>query len=197
MFLQDHHNFSNFFSSQLFLILSLIVFCQPKWNAEIVKTIPQDISPRYIPGRISGVELLQWDIWNSTATPNHSIAPTQSISRVWHPPQFVRLNRILFHPGDSELLLMLIISRSLTIYTSSPHWQQYIRTMNAEISETTEVQMAFTQRPSPVNKTPEIQTLLFVFFVHMGQFLQGGKKGRLMSFFFFKSRASVWPNLMR
>ena len=31
---------------------------------------------------------------------------------------------------------------------------------------------------------------------HMGQFLQGGKNGRLMSFF-FKSRASVWPNLMR
>ena len=102
---------------------------------------------------------------------------------MWHPPQFVRLNRILFHPGDSQLLLMLIISRSVTIYTSSTHWQQYIRSMNAEISETTEVQMAFTQRPSPVNKTPEIQTLLFVFFVHMGQFLQGGKKGRLMSFF--------------
>ena len=32
--------------------------------------------------------------------------------------------------------------------------------------------------------------------VYMGQFLQGGKNGRLMSFF-FKSRASVWPNLMR
>ena len=64
MFLQDHHNFSNFFSSQLFLILSLIVFfCLSKWNAEIVKTIPQDISPRYIPVRISGVELLQWDLW--------------------------------------------------------------------------------------------------------------------------------------
>ena len=94
--------------------------------------------------------------WNSTTTPNHSIAPTQSISRVWHPPQFVRLNRILFHPGDSQLLLMLIISRSLTIYTSSPQWQQYIRSMNAEISETTEVQMAITQRPSPVNKTHEI-----------------------------------------
>ena len=31
---------------------------------------------------------------------------------------------------------------------------------------------------------------------HMGQFLQGGKNGRLMSFF-FKSRASVRPNLMR
>ena len=31
---------------------------------------------------------------------------------------------------------------------------------------------------------------------HMGQFLQGGKNGHLMSFF-FKSRASVWPNLMR
>ena len=27
----------------------------------------------------------------------------------------------------------------------------------------------------------------------MGRFLQGGKNGRLMSFF-FKSRASVWPN---
>ena len=27
--------------------------------------------------------------------------------------------------------------------------------------------------------------------VHMGQFLQGGKNGRLMSFF-FKRRASVW-----
>ena len=26
---------------------------------------------------------------------------------------------------------------------------------------------------------------------HMGQFLQGGKNGRLMSFFFYKSRASV------
>ena len=103
--------------------------------------------------------------WNSTTTPNHSIAPTLSISRVWHPPQFVRLNRILFHPGDSELLLMLIISRSLTIYTSSPHWQQYIRSMNAEISETTEIQMAFTQRPSPVNKTPEILTSAIYFFV--------------------------------
>ena len=32
--------------------------------------------------------------------------------------------------------------------------------------------------------------------LHMGQFLQGGKNGRLMSFF-FKSRASVWLNLMR
>ena len=31
---------------------------------------------------------------------------------------------------------------------------------------------------------------------HMGQFVQGGKNGRLMSYF-FKSRASVWPNLMR
>ena len=30
----------------------------------------------------------------------------------------------------------------------------------------------------------------------MGQYLQGGKNGRLMSFF-FKSRAFVWPNLMR
>ena len=34
--------------------------------------------------------------------------------------------------------------------------------------------------------------------LHMGQFLQGGKNGRLMSyFFFFKSRASAWPNPMR
>ena len=33
-------------------------------------------------------------------------------------------------------------------------------------------------------------------FVHMGQFVQGGKNGCLMSFFFTR-RASVWPNLMR
>ena len=31
---------------------------------------------------------------------------------------------------------------------------------------------------------------------YMGQFLQGGKNDRLLSFFFL-SRASVWPNLMR
>ena len=37
--------------------------------------------------------------------------------------------------------------------------------MNAEISETTEVQMAFTQRPSPVNKTTEILTFAICFFV--------------------------------
>ena len=78
---------------------------------------------------------MTWVTNSISATPNHSIAPTLSISRVWHLPQFVRLNRILFHPGDSELLLMLIILRSLTIYTSSPHWQRYIRPMNAEISD--------------------------------------------------------------
>ena len=33
-------------------------------------------------------------------------------------------------------------------------------------------------------------------YLHMGQFLQGGKNGRLISFF-LKSRASLWPNLMR
>ena len=133
------------------------------------------LSKRYL--RISVLDIslfgyLEWNCcsgiygnWNSTTTPNHSIAPTLSISRVWHPPQFVRLDRILFHPGDSQLLLMLIISRSLTIYTSSPHWQQYIRTMNAEISEGTEVQMAFTQRPTPVNKTPVILTSAICFFV--------------------------------
>ena len=32
---------------------------------------------------------------------------------------------------------------------------------------------------------------------HMGQFLQGGKNGRLMSFFFFISRASLLLNLIR
>ena len=38
--------------------------------------------------------------------------------RVWHSRQFVRLNRILFHTVDSQLLLMLIITRSLTIPSS-------------------------------------------------------------------------------
>ena len=37
----------------------------------------------------------------------------------------------------------------------------------------------------------DIKVVTFASFIHMGQFLQGGKNGRLMSFFFFKSSLRV------
>ena len=119
-------------------------------------------------GYISPVGYLEWNCqsgiyedWNSTTTPNHSIAPTLSILRVWHPPQFVRLNRILFHTGDSQLLLMLIISRSLTIYTSSL----------ATIYQTYECRDIWDHwgtdgvHAKTITKTPEILTSAICFFV--------------------------------
>ena len=43
--------------------------------------------------------------------------------RVWHSRQFVRLNRILFHTVDSQLLLMLIITRLLSDHSLSSIFQ--------------------------------------------------------------------------
>ena len=59
-------------------------------------------------GGISVVGYLGIEMINVGSTTESDLS-----ERVWHSGQFVRLNRILFHTVDSQLLLMLIITRSL------------------------------------------------------------------------------------
>ena len=69
-------------------------------------------------GGISVVGYLGIEMINVGSTTESDLS-----ERVWHSGQFVRLNRILFHTVDSQLLLMLIITRSLADHLTSSIFQ--------------------------------------------------------------------------
>ena len=75
-------------------------------------------------GRISVVGYLGIEMINVGSTTESDLSGALRLSeRVWHSGQFVRLNRILFHTVDSQLLLMLIITRSLADHLPSSIFQ--------------------------------------------------------------------------